>query len=221
MSRVVFISPHPDDETLGCGGTILKHKFQKDKIYWLNFTSIKNTENKNFNKIKQREKEINKIIKFYKFDYFKNLNFETTMLDSVPLSVLVNELKKEFNKINPDIVYAPFFNDNHTDHKVVNEAVTSCFKWFRSKNLKKLLVYETLSETNFNYIYPVFSPNEFNNITKFIKKKIQAMKIYKGELGKHPFPRSETAIKSKALLRGSESGFEYAEAFMCLYNALD
>lgn len=221
MSKVVFISPHPDDETLGCGGTILKHKSQNDKIYWINFTSIKNSDKKYSNKIKQREREINKVIKFYKFNYFKSLNFDTTTLDSIPLSILVNELKKEFDKINPEIVYVPFLNDNHTDHKVVNEVVTSCFKWFRSKNLKKLLAYETLSETNFNYSYPVFSPNEFHNITKFIKKKIQAMKIYKSEIGKHPFPRSETAIKSKALLRGTESGFKYAEAFMCLYNALD
>ena len=92
MNKVVFISPHPDDETLGCGGAIQKHKNNKDKIYWINFTSIKNIKNKNIKINYNRDNEIKKIINFYKFDYFKNLNFETTMLDTVPLSELIHKL---------------------------------------------------------------------------------------------------------------------------------
>ena len=76
-------------------------------------------------------------------------------------------------------------------------------------------MYETISETNFknNFSKKDFEPNLWVNISKYMNKKINIMKIYKGEIKKHPFPRSEKSIKALAMLRGSYSGFEYAEAF--------
>ena len=111
--------------------------------------------------------------------------------------------------------------DTHSDHKVVYEVITSCSKWFRHKSIKKLLIYETLSETNFNFNNKKFSPNEFINITKYINRKIKAVNFYKSEIKKHPFPRNNNVIKSLAELRGSESGYKYAEAFQCIYNLID
>ena len=79
-------------------------------------------------------------------------------------------------------------------------------------------MYETPSETEFNFVENrIFSPNVFVNISQYIDNKIETMKIYDGEMGDFPFPRSEKAIRSLATLRGSQSGFESAEAFELVY----
>ena len=79
-------------------------------------------------------------------------------------------------------------------------------------------MYETLSETEYSFIDESFRPNTFYDISKFLDKKITAMKIYESEIGTFPFPRSEKAIRSLARLRGSQSGYEYAESFQLVYN---
>ena len=70
--RILVVAVHPDDETLGCGGTLLKHKANDDKIHWLICTTL----NKNHNYYQNREKEINKVSKFFNFDSIHNLLFE-------------------------------------------------------------------------------------------------------------------------------------------------
>ena len=219
MKRILFISPHPDDETLGCGGVIQKHRSKKDKIYWLNFTDV--SKNNKYLKINiARNKEIVNIKKFFKFDKFINLNLEPTYLDSIPFNEIVNELKKKLEVIKPNIIYFPHPSDSHTDHQVVYKAVKSCTKWFRLKYIEKLLLYETLSETNFSYDEYSFKPNEFHDVTKFFKGKLKAIKIYKSEIHQHPFPRNIEVIEALAKLRGSQSGFKYAEAFQSILNII-
>ena len=77
---------------------------------------------------------------------------------------------------------------------------------------------ETLSETEFSLSTKddSFIPNVFVDISDYMDKKIEIMKIYKGEMGMHPFPRSERNIKALATYRGATSGCEYAESFMLL-----
>ncbi len=79
---------------------------------------------------------------------------------------------------------------------------------------------EILSETNFSIPIPseTFVPNYFVDITSFLEKKLEIMRIYQSEIQMHPFPRSEKSIISLACLRGSQVGVENAEAFMCLKN---
>ena len=79
-------------------------------------------------------------------------------------------------------------------------------------------MYETLSETEFNFVENrTFRPNVFINISQYLDDKIKMMKNYESEIGEFPFPRSEKAIRSLAALRGSQSGFEAAEAFELVY----
>jgi N-acetylglucosamine malate deacetylase 1 len=81
--------------------------------------------------------------------------------------------------------------------------------------LKKVLMYECLSETEFAPAFneKVFIPNYFVDISEFFEKKIEIMRIYSSELGDHPFPRSERNIRALATYRGAVAGCEYAEAF--------
>ena len=79
-------------------------------------------------------------------------------------------------------------------------------------------MYETISETNFNFIDKNnFQPNVFIDISKFINKKINIMKIYKSEINSHPFPRNEKAIRSLSIIRGSQSGYLAAESFHLVF----
>ena len=217
MKKILVISPHPDDETLGCGGTILKNIKNGHQVHWLNMTIMKLSDGFTKKRIDLREKEIKKVIKSYNFKTYKSLNFSTAKLDMYPLKDVIKELNSIIHKIKPEIIYIPSIYDNHTDHKITHEAVKSCIKWFRQKSVKKVLTYEVLSETNISFNRKKqFLPNVYENISNFLNKKINIMKIYSSEISKHTFPRSKRAIISLAVLSGTQSGFKYAEAFELL-----
>jgi len=216
MNRVLVIAVHPDDETLGCGGTLLKHKANGDKIYWLICTSL----SKNHKYYKKREKEIEKVSQMYEFDKVFRLDFPTMRIDEISMSELISAISKVFKKIKPNIVYLPFKNDVHSDHRKIFEAVYSCTKIFRYPFIKKILMMETLSETDFSDITNSFIPNVFVDISEFLDQKLEIMNIYESEIGKHPFPRSEETIKALAQVRGAQAGVKYAESFMLLKEIL-
>ncbi|ABC44955.1 PIG-L deacetylase family protein [Salinibacter ruber] len=218
MSTVLVIAPHPDDETLGCGGTILRHVEQGDTVYWLIVTHILEEFGFEAERIEQREQEIERVAGHYSIEQPINLKFPTTRLDAQPMNALVDAIGNAFQEIEPELVYTPYRNDIHTDHAVVFDAVTSCTKWFRYPSVQRVLAYETLSETEFTLNPDVsgFQPNVFIDITGKVEEKIGIMRIYDSEIGEHPFPRSESAIRARATLRGSTAGFDAAEAFMLL-----
>ena len=127
---------------------------------------------------------------------------------------MIEKISSTISKTKPELIYMPFKSDVHTDHKIISQATQSSIKWFRHNSIKKVLMYETLSETNFSFIEnDRFKPNTFIDITDYIDDKVETMKIYKTEILEHPFPRSEKSIRALASLRGSQSGFDSAEAF--------
>ncbi|MHC1682817.1 MAG: PIG-L deacetylase family protein [Clostridiaceae bacterium] len=216
--KVLVISVHPDDETLGCGGTLLKHYAHGDQLFWIIITKpdIKLGYNKDF--IEDRNNQIKKVSEFYKFNKVYQLGFTTTKLHLVDFSDLINSISKSINEIKPEIVYMINRTDIHTDHQIAAKAIISCTKSFRYSFIKKILMYECISETEIAPALPenLFLPNVYSDITDFIEKKIEIMKIYKSEIQKPPLPRSLDNIKSIARYRGASSGCNYAEAFMLI-----
>jgi len=127
------------------------------------------------------------------------------------------KISEVVNDFKPDEVLIPHLGDIHSDHRIIHEALLSCTKWFRYNFVKRILSYETLSETNFGLnANEQFCPNVYFNISGYLDLKIKAMEIYSSEIEAFPFPRSKIAIKSLAKYRGSTSGFEAAEAFQLL-----
>ena len=175
-NRILAVAVHPDDETLGCGGTLLKHKANGDKIYWLICTTLK----KNHSYYQSRDKEISKVSKIYNFNSVHNLSLETTKIDQYSMAELIEKISKVVNKVRPNIIYLPFKEDAHSDHKKIFEASYSCTKSFRYPFIKKIYMMETLSETEFSLssIENIFVPNVFVDISAFMDKKIQIMNIY-------------------------------------------
>lgn len=215
MNKVIIITPHPDDETLGCGGTILKHISAGDEVYWLIVTKMAK---KYFpvERIQKRQKEIVQVAEEYGFEKTIQLSYNAAKLDEVPASDLVAGIGNVFKGVEPTIIYVPYRNDIHSDHKIVFDATMSCTKWFRYPSIEKVLVYETLSETDFimNPDAIGFRPTVFVNISEYLEKKLKIMRLYESEMSPHPFPRSEEAIRALATLRGTVAGVMAAEAFM-------
>lgn len=218
MSKILFISPHPDDETLGCGGTILKHRAQMEEIYWLIMTNISVEDGYDKVKVQSRQNEIQKVAVEYEFKEVFKLDFPTTKFDLIPKNQLIKEVSTVIDKVMPDLIYLPNRNDVHSDHKITFDAVISSTKIFRSPSVKKILMYETISETEFAPPLQnnIFMPNSFSDISEYLDKKILIMKIYDGELREHPFPRSIENLNALATFRGATAGVRYAEAFMVL-----
>ena len=141
----------------------------------------------------------------------------TTLLDQVPKSDLVNKFSKLAHQEHFNKMYLPFRNDAHSDHKIVYDSAITLAKSFRYKSLESIYVYETISETEYGFKPSLnFNPNLFIDISKFLKQKISIMNVYKNEILEFPFPRSEDCIESLAKLRGSQIDCNAAEAFMII-----
>lgn len=217
MQKILVVAVHPDDETLGCGGTLLKHKAQGDEIHWLIVTAMTTECGFTPEAIARRAREIETVEKMYGFDSVHRLGFSATRLDEVPMSQLVAAMSKVFQSVQPNQVFLPFQHDVHSDHKHAFAAAYSCTKSFRYPSVRKVMMVETLSETDFaQSSNGGFFPNMFVNITEYFERKLEILRTYQSELHPHPFPRSEESIKALALLRGAASGCNYAESFMML-----
>jgi len=221
MKTILVVSPHPDDETLGCGGSLLKHRAGGDAVYWLIVTAITRAAGYTAARMQRREKEIATVSARYGFKGVRQLGFSTKRLDAMPMADLIEKTSAAIGEVKPDLIYVPDRGDIHTDHRIVFDAVASCTKWFRVPFVQRILAYETLSETGIGLdLATGFKPNVYVDITPYLDEKIRIMKLYKGETGLHPFPRSQASMRAQAVLRGAESGFEAAEAFVLLKERL-
>jgi LmbE family N-acetylglucosaminyl deacetylase len=218
MKTILVIAPHPDDETLGCGGTLLRHIDEGDLVYWLIGTTIKEEQGFPSSKVKSRKKEIKKVSDEYGFAGYKQLDYNTTELDQVPRNILVNEISEYVNEVKPHTIYLPYRNDIHSDHAQIFDASVACTKSFRYPFVRKVCVYETLSETEYGLRTDDsgFKPNLWVDISRYLNQKIKIMKIFESEVGEHPFPRSEANIRALSHLRGSTCNTKAAESFIII-----
>ena len=216
---VLVVAPHPDDETLGCGGTLLKHTNSGDKIYWMIVTNIQSENGWSEEEVQKRQKDIHQIADMYGFEKILKLDFLTTMLDTIPYNDLIAKMSVVIQEVKPSIVYLPNRSDVHTDHQVTFKAAVSCCKSFRAPFIRKILMYECLSETEFapTLMESAFALNVFVDISDYMERKLAIMSIYSSEMMPDNLPRSRSAIKALAAYRGSRIGVRYAEAFMLLF----
>lgn len=216
--NILVIAPHPDDEVLGCGGTIAKYSRASHRVYLCIVTCAYTPDwTKEFIRDRPKQvKEANDILGIKK-TYF--LNFPTVKLDTIPRKELNNAIYRIVETVEPDILFIPHRGDLNLDHRLVFEAAlvalrpTDCI-------IKKVLSYET-TETDWGRQIEPFRPNVYEDIGDTFKKKIEAMKVYKSELRQYPHPRSLEGIKVLAKKRGIESGLKMAEAFMLIREVSD
>ena len=215
--NVIVISAHPDDEILGVGGTLIRHRNQGDSITWLIVTNVHEENGFSKDRVESRQKEIQKISESLNLKTY-NLDYPTMSLSSRDLVKMVPEISQVFQDVKPELIYVLNRSDAHSDHRVVFDAVMSCTKSFRYPSIREVLMYECISETEFAPALPekAFMPNCFIDISEQFTEKINLMSIYDSELGEHPFPRSNRNIEALATYRGASCGVEYAEAFQLI-----
>jgi len=216
--RVLIVAAHPDDEILGCGGTIAKLVKKGYEVYTLILGEGITSRDKIRDR-KKREKEIlelkkqihkaNKILGVKEIFCF---DFPDNRFDSVDFLDIVKTIEEIKNNIKPDIVFTHSKADLNIDHRITYKAVLTAMRPLPSESVKLIYSFEILSSTEWNYPLS-FSPNVYFDIENTLNLKIEAMKEYKGELREYPHPRSVEGIKIKAMQRGMEVGLKYAEAF--------
>jgi len=244
MDDILVLAIHPDDETLGAGGTILRHKAEGQRIHWLIMTSMyypeqggrpvtinhkgniqllpegyrlpENAPLFNEKLVEQRAQEILSVAQQYNFDSITELFVPTATVSDQDEICLITKISKEVERLRPNTVYLPFYGDIHGDHRAAFPTLYSCVKSFRYPFIKNVYMMETISETEYAMPGPgfQFTPNRFVCIDEWFDNKIFICKIFASEMSMHPMPRSEECIRAQALLHGSFVQCRYAEAFM-------
>ena len=214
--KILIICPHADDEILGCGGFISKYS---KKNYQINVLILTNANKgvpeiyspEEIRTIRNEANVANKLVGTKKI-FFENL--PAINLNIYPIYKITNIIDKYIKEVNPEIVLIPSLNDIHDDHKIVFKAAKISMRPNRKSNIKKILSYEVVSETEWNEQGKSFNPNYFVSLKKVdINNKVKAFLKYKSQVKKFPHPRSKEGIINLSRVRGSQVFEEYAEAF--------
>lgn len=216
--NILIIASHPDDEVLGCGGTVGRLSKEGHTIYTLilgeGVTSRDNIRNRN-----ERENEIidlknyvekaNKILGVKKVFFH---DFPDNRFDTVPFLDIVKVIEEIKNQIKPEIIFTHYEKDLNIDHQITYRAVITATRPLKEGTVKEIYSFEIPSSTEWSYPLS-FSPDIFFNISGTIDVKLRALEEYKSELREYPHPRSLEGIKLIAKNWGMKVGLNYTEAF--------
>ncbi len=215
--NVLVIAPHPDDEVLGCGGTIAKHVADGNDVYVVVVTKgcepIFPPE-----QVKRVRAECAAADKFLGVKETIFWDFPAAMLEDVPRYRFNDSFAKIVRQIKPDIVYLPHRGDMKIDHKMTVDAAMVALRPKYQHVIKKIYAYETLSETGWDIANTTneFIPTYYNDISNYMDKKIEALQQFTSQVAEYPNARSLEAIRALAMYRGSTMNLEAAEAFVVI-----
>jgi N-acetylglucosamine malate deacetylase 1 len=215
--RIAIIAPHPDDEVLGCGGTIAKLAAEGNEVFVIIATKAgPPLFTEEFVERGRRESSAAHKLLGVKKTFFCEL--PAAALDVTRHSEINKELGKLINDLKPDLLFIPFLGDIHLDHQNIFLSSLVACRPNSAEYPKKILAYETLSETNWNaaYLTPGFQPNVFFDVTDFIDVKLRAFSCYQSQIKDFPHERSLVALEALATLRGATVFCKAAEAFVLI-----
>ena len=219
LVRVMAIAAHPDDETLGCGGTLLRHRAAGDEVHWL-VASSRTTPRWSSREVEAQQHQVQRVAEAYGVTKVAQLGHPDAALDTVPRAELVEGIDSVLAEARPEVVYVVHGGDAHSDHALVHDAAMSALKAFRMTALgvRRVLAFETLSSTDaaVQDARHAFLPTVFSDITGFLVGKCDVLGLYATEVQDGWLPRTTSAVTAQARLRGAAVGVEHAEAFVLL-----
>lgn len=210
-TRALVIAPHPDDEVLGCGGTIAKFARRGIRVAVCIATEAYEPEwTKKF--IAARPKEIARAHAALGVKKTFFLGLPTVKLDTLPQKDISAKIRQVIEEFRPDTLFIPHRGDLHYDHRLLHESALVAARPLAGNPVRTILAYETLSETEWG-VEP-FVPQLYEDISGTLPIKQKAMRAYSTEMRPFPHPRSAEAMEALAKKRGSEAGLLAAEAFV-------
>lgn len=215
FGRVLVVAPHPDDEVLGCGGTMARLTAIGNEVHVLVATTGKAPQFP-AEGVEQVREEMRRAHKTLGITRTYQLDLPAAALDTVPASQVNRAIGEIIDSVRPDTLLLPFFGDIHTDHQIVFTAAMVAARPRHAHAPKQILCYETLSETNWYAppMTPAFTPNVFVNITDSLATKIEAFRKFESQMRDFPEERSVEAIAALARMRGATVFLPAAEAFV-------
>lgn len=221
--RVMVIAAHPDDEILGCGGTIAWHAARGDEVHVaLLAEGLTSRETKRDRGTKSKELgELATVAiaanTLLGASTVQVMDLPDNRMDSLDLLDVVKRVEALIDARKPAIVYTHHPGDVNVDHQLTHKAVVTACRPQPGALVKELLFFEVLSSTDYQVpgMAPAFLPNHFVDITGTLEAKLKALRIYQGEMRPWPHSRSIEAVEHLARLRGANVGLAAAEAF-CL-----
>ena len=217
MDKIIVIAPHPDDEVLGCGGTIARHCSEGDDVIVIIATnaSIGAPELYNEADVSSVRNEAVNAHKLLGVTETIFLDFPAPALNSFPGYKISKTLSGIFEKHKPSFLYLPHPGDLHQDHNSIYRAALEAARPQGVDRIANIYCYETLSETEWapKQGNNVFSPDHFVDVTAFFDKKLQAMCCFQSQLKDFPHSRSLEAVTALSAFRGATVGVSRAEAF--------
>lgn len=217
MKKLLIIAPHPDDEILGCGGTIIKNVTKGNEVYICIVT-------KAFPPLFNAERVA--ITRQDAIACHKHIGIKKTFFLDFPAAMLEKVERFEFNgkildvikEVQPDEVFIPHWGDMQKDHQMVADAAMVALRPKYHPQVKRIYSYETMSETAWNApnVQNEFIPNVFVDITEFLDAKKEALAFFKFQVSQFPDARSLEAIEALAKYRGALMDMKAAEAFMLI-----
>ena len=211
MNKVQVLVAHPDDEVIGCGGTIARHVKNGDTVQVVFLADGFGSRDGG----NDRSNPASGAAKFLGCNPPIFLNLPDNQLDTLPLLDIVKKIETIISRFKPDIVYTHNFSDLNIDHQITHRAVMTACRPQPGFSVKELYSFEVLSATHWQSqsMGVAFEPNYFVDISDYIGIKIGALRFYDEEMRDYPHVRSYNSIANLSKFRGNTVGIENAEAF--------
>lgn len=216
MGKVVMVvAAHPDDEALGCGGTIARHADSGNKVQVVFMADgVGARKDGGPDKAKKRVEAAERAAEILGITKTHYLGFPDNQMDSLPLIDIVQPLEEIIRKIRPDIIYTHHYGDLNVDHRITHQAVMTACRPQPGFPVKEIYAFEVLSSTEWQTPgVNSFVPNCYENIEGYVRTKIKALEAYGEEMRGSPHSRSIQGVTALAEHRGFSVGFPFAEAF--------
>lgn len=211
--NVLVLAPHPDDEVLGCGGSIARHASRGDRVHVAVMTRAipEVASSQQVTTVREELRRAHAVLGVASTEF---LDLPAPQLDTIPESHIASRIGAVVSALRPSVVYIPHFGDIHVDHSVTHRAALVACRPLSDSPVRRLVSYETLSETEWPVpLSEAFAPNVFVDISDFLEVKIAAMACYVSQLKEFPHPRSLDVMRALAQVRGATVGLKAAEAF--------
>ncbi len=224
--QVLVIAAHPDDEVLGCGGTIARHADNGDEV-WITIVAEGATSRQQHRNRDEASEELSKLTQSAQKASVilgaagvELLDLPDNRLDSIDRLDVIKQIEAKIELHKPQVVYVHHSGDVNIDHRRLHEAAVTACRATPGNCVKRLLSYEVCSSTEWQppYSAPAFHPNWFVEISAQWDRKLEALNAYNSEMRRWPHARSIEAVGHLAHWRGAQVGVETAEAFCLLRN---